>query len=96
MSATRGQPRRRRTEYARGQPDYHDPTAGFGGAAPAFSALTLRAWLAGFGLVVCIVGAVLAANLGVQWFVWVMVVVALIAAVDLAWVLWRKARGEPG
>jgi hypothetical protein len=96
MSETGRQPRRRRAEYARGLPDYHGPTAGFGGAAPAQSALTLRAWLAGFGLVACIVGAVLAAYLGVLWFAWVMAVVALVAAVDLAWVLRRKARGEPG
>ena len=90
------QPRRQREDYARGLPGYHDPTAGFGGAAPARSALTLRAWLAGFGLVVCVVGAVLAIYLGVQWFSWLLGVVALFAAVDLAWVLRRKARGEPG
>ena len=29
-------------EYEQGLPGYHDPTAGFGGAAPARSALTLR------------------------------------------------------
>ena len=41
---------RTRADYERGLPGYHDPTAGFGGAAPARSALTLRAVLAGFGL----------------------------------------------
>jgi len=86
----------RRRGYREGLPGYHDPTAGFGGAAPARSALTLRAWLAGFGVVACVVGAVLAANLGVRWFLWLMVAVAVIAAVDLGWVLYRKARGEPG
>ncbi len=90
------QPRRQRADYSKGLPGYHDPTAGFGGAAPARSALTLRAWLAGFGLVVCVLGAVLAVYMGVQWFAWLLVAVALVAAVDLAWVLWRKARGEPG
>ena len=41
-------PRRRRSreDYKRGLPEYHDPTAGFGGATPARSALTLRAVLA--------------------------------------------------
>jgi hypothetical protein len=96
MSGPRRQPRRQRADYASGLPDYHDPTAGSGGAAPAQSALTLRAWLAGFGVLVCIVGAVLAVNLGVLWFAWAMGVVAVVAAVDLAWVLRRKARGEPG
>lgn len=96
MSKTGRQPRRQRADYAKGLPDYHDPTAGFGGAAPAQSALTLRAWLAGFGVVVCIVGAGLAVYLGVAWFAWVMGVIAVVAAVDLAWVLRRKARGEPG
>jgi hypothetical protein len=89
-------PRRQHEDYARGLPDYHDPTAGFGGAAPAQSALTLRAWLAGFGLLVCVVGAVIGFYLGVRWFAWLMTVVTLIAAIDLAWVLRRKARGEPG
>jgi hypothetical protein len=94
--ADAGRPHRQRADYERGLPDYHDPTAGFGGAAPARSALTLRAWLAGFGLVVCLVGAGLAIYLGVTWFAWLMGAVALVAAVDLAWILHRKARGEPG
>ena len=96
MSKTGRQPRRQRADYAKGLPDYHDPTAGFGGAPPAQSALTLRAWLAGFGVVVCVLGAVLAVYLGVTWFAWVMGVIAVVAAIDLAWVLRRKARGEPG
>lgn len=87
---------RRRPDYSEGLPGYHDPTAGFGGAAPARSALTLRAWLAGFGLLACVVGALLAWYLGVSWFGWLMVAVAVVAAVDLAWILHRKARGEPG
>ncbi len=93
-----GDDRRKRTrdEYAEGLPGYHDPTAGFGGSTPGRSALTLRAVLAGFGVVVCVVGAVLAVRFGVTWFAWVLGVVAVIALVDLAWVLYRKRRGEPG
>src|SRR4051794_41688693 len=54
------EPRRRRSreDYERGLPDYHDPTAGLGGAAPAQSALTLRLVLATFGLLVCVAGGV--------------------------------------
>ena len=69
----------------------YDPELG-----PVSSALTLRLWLAGFGLVVCLVGAGLAIYLGVTWFAWLMGAVAVVAAVDLGWVLRRKARGEPG
>lgn len=88
--------RRSREDYEKGLPDYHDPTAGLGGAAPARSALTLRALLAAFGLVVCAVGAVLAWRVGVLWLAVVLVVVAVIALADLGWVLYRKSRGEPG
>src|SRR5215210_4764200 len=63
------EPRRRRSraDYERGLPDHHDPTAGFAGARPARSALTLRLVLAVFGLVVCVAGGVafLAAGLPV-------------------------------
>jgi hypothetical protein len=38
---------------ARAHPGYHDPTAGWSGAPPARSALTLRIVLASYGLVVC-------------------------------------------
>jgi hypothetical protein len=89
-------PRRTREDYERGLPGYHDPTAGIGGTTPARSALTLRAVLAGFGLVVCAVGAVLALRAGLSWFAVILAVVALIALVDLGWVLYRKWRGEPG
>jgi hypothetical protein len=87
---------RSREDYQRGLPDYHDPTGGFGGAPPARSALTLRAWLAGFGMLVCAAGAVVAFIVGVVWFAVLLIVLAVVAAVDLAWVLHRKARGEPG
>ncbi|MGH3794106.1 MAG: DUF6343 family protein [Pseudonocardiaceae bacterium] len=89
-------PRRTRATYERGLPGYHDPTAGFGGAAPARSALTLRAVLAGFGLAICTAAAVIMIMVGAVAFGVVLAVLALIALVDLAWVLHRKRRGEPG
>ncbi|MGH3913764.1 MAG: DUF6343 family protein [Pseudonocardiaceae bacterium] len=87
---------RTRADYERGLPGYHDPTAGFGGAAPARSALTLRAVLAGFGLVFCAVAAVIAIVTDLLALGVVLAVLALIALIDLAWVLHRKRRGEPG
>ncbi|MGY1602406.1 DUF6343 family protein [Geodermatophilus sp. SYSU D00815] len=90
-------PERTREDYARGLPDHHDPTAGIGGAPPARSALTLRLWLAGFGLVVCAVLGVLALGAGVPaWLPVALFVLAAVAAVDLVVVARRKARGEPG
>ena len=88
---------RTREDYERGLPDYHDPTAGFGGAAPTYSALTLRAVLATFGLLSSIAGVVV--FLVVLYLPWAAVAfgaVALVCLVDLVWVLYRKARGEPG
>ncbi len=89
--------RRSRKDYERGLPDYHDPTAGFAGAAPAQSALTLRLVLAVFGLVVCVAlaVAVLVADLP-TWGAVVLFVLAAVAAVDIVVILRRKARGEPG
>lgn len=89
-------PRRTREDYERGLPGYHDPTAGIGGSTPARSALTLRAVLAAFGLTVSAGGAVLGFWLGMSWFAVALLVVAVIALVDLGWVLYRKSRGEPG
>ncbi|MBV8992677.1 MAG: hypothetical protein JO287_03010 [Pseudonocardiales bacterium] len=89
-------PRRTREDYERGLPDYHDPTAGFGGAAPTYSALTLRAVLAGFGLVSCTGGAALLIMAGVTALGVALAVCAAVALVDLAWVIHRKRRGEPG
>jgi hypothetical protein len=89
--------RRTRADYQRGLPGYHDPTAGIGGAAPAQSALTLRAVLAAFGLVVCSVAAVVMIEIiKLVVFGVVLAVLALVALVDLAWVIHRKRRGEPG
>jgi Flp pilus assembly protein TadB len=88
--------KRSREDYERGLPDYHDPTAGFGGAPPAYSALTLRAVLAGFGLVFCAVAAALVIMAGLTVLGVALAVLAAIALVDLAWVIHRKRRGEPG
>ena len=87
---------RTRADYERGLPGYHDPTARFGGAAPAQSALTLRAVLAVFGLAFGVGAAVFGFAAGFPVIGWLMVVVAVIALGDLAWVLYRKWRGEPG
>ena len=88
---------RSREDYERGLPDYHDPTAGFAGAPPARSALTLRLVLAVFGLVVCVAGGIvfLAGGLPV-WTTVVLFVFAAVALVDIGVIARRKARGEPG
>jgi hypothetical protein len=88
---------RSREDYERGLPDYHDPTAGFGGAAPAQSALTLRLVLAAFGMVICVVGGVIFLSAGVPlWAAILLFLFAAVALVDLVVVIRRKARGEPG
>ena len=77
--------------------DFHDPLAGLGGLPPARSALTLRAVLALFGLVVCTAGAV---GLGIagasRWYVIALTALALVAVIDFVVILRRKRRGEPG
>jgi hypothetical protein len=95
MSEPRRRPSRR--EYEQGLPDHHDPTAGFAGAPPARSALTLRLVLAVFGLVVCVAGGigVLVAGMPV-WGAVVLLVLAGTALVDIVVIVRRKARGEPG
>jgi membrane protein implicated in regulation of membrane protease activity len=88
---------RSRADYERGLPDYHDPTAGIGGAPPAQSALTLRLVLATFGLVVCVAGGVVVLAAGAPlWFAVLLFVLAAVALVDLVVVARRKLRGEPG
>jgi hypothetical protein len=93
------EPRRRRSreDYERGLPDYHDPTAGFAGAPPAQSALTLRLVLALFGLVVGVAGGLgwLATDLP-AWPAVALFVLAGTAVVDVVVILRRKGRGEPG
>lgn len=94
---TRGRAAARLAREARARPDYHDPTAGLGGAPPARSALTLRLILAVFGLVIC-AGAALgfwAAGLPAAPIV-AAAVLAAFALTDLLVVLRRKRRGEPG
>jgi hypothetical protein len=88
--------RRTRADYERGLPGYHDPTARFGGATPGRSALTLRAILAVFGLVFSVGAAWFGFAAGFPVLGWVMVAVAVVSLGDLAWVLYRKGRGEPG
>ena len=86
---------RAREEHAR--EDYHDPTAGMAGAAPARSALTLRLILAVFGLVVCAVGAALFLVMVSQPAIaGALAFLAAVALVDIAVIARRKLRGEPG
>jgi membrane protein implicated in regulation of membrane protease activity len=81
----------------RDRADYHDPLAGFGGAPPAYSALTLRLVLALFGVIVCCAGAVIFALAGSPLiFAVVFAVLAAVAAVDIGVIIRRKRRGEPG
>lgn len=85
-------------DYSHGLPGYHDVLAKKMDAPSALSALTLRLWLAGFGLVFCALSATLLFVLvpGLTWFAWVLVAFAVVAAVDFGWVAHRKRRGEPG
>ena len=88
---------RSREDYEGGLPDYHDPTAGLGGAPPAQSALTLRLVLAVFGVVVCVAGGIVFLRVGVPlWAAIALFVLAGLALADIAVVLRRKGRGEPG
>lgn len=88
---------RSRADYERGLPDYHDPTAGLGGAPPAQSALTLRLILAVFGLIVCVAGGVALLLFHVPAFLPVLLfVLAVVALIDIVVIVRRKARGEPG
>lgn len=85
-----------REDYERGLPDYHDPTGGWAGAAPMYSALTLRIVLASISIVLSIGGAVLFALFDQIWGTVVLAVLAVVMVVDLLWVIHRKRRGEPG
>jgi hypothetical protein len=77
--------------------DYHDPTAGIGGAAPAASALTLRLWLALAALAVCAAGIVLTAvRSGPVWLIVVLALLAVSTLADLRVIVRRKRRGEAG
>jgi hypothetical protein len=86
-----------RERYEEGLPGYHDPTAGIGGASPARSALTLRLVLAGFGLLTSTALAIWVWSIGAPvGFVIALAVLAVTAIVDIAVILYRKRRGEPG
>jgi hypothetical protein len=77
--------------------DYHDPSAGIGGAAPAASALTLRTWLAAAALVACVAGIVLTSiRGGPGWLVVVLVLLAATTVADLIVISRRKRAGEIG
>jgi hypothetical protein len=78
------------------RPDYHDPLAGFAGAPPAQSALTLRLVLAAFGLLFCAVGAVISGLQHAPAFAVALGVLGVIAAVDIVVIVRRKRHGEPG
>lgn len=93
----RGKESDRKGRYRRGLPGYHDPTSGIGGAAPAISALTLRLWLAVFGLAICTAFAIWAYLINAPiGFVVVLLAMAAVAVIDIAVILRRKRRGEPG
>jgi hypothetical protein len=86
----------RNERYRRGLPGYHDPTAGIGGAPPAYSALTLRLCLA-FGLLACTALAIWLYVIDVPiGFVVALVLLAAAGAIDIVAILRRKRRGEPG
>lgn len=77
--------------------DYHDPTAGFGGAAPAASALTLRLWLAAGALAGCIAGIALTVVVsGPSWLIVVLALAATTTIADLVVIARRKRGGEAG
>lgn len=86
-----------RARYARGLPDYHDPLAGFGGAPPARSALTARLVFATIGLVLAIGAAILFAVASAPvGFTVVACILGAALLVDIAVIVRRKLRGEPG
>ena len=80
-----------------GRPDHHDPTARVFRATPAYSALTLRLVLATFGLVLwASIGVATTLLGGARWLLVLSAVLVVISVVDLAVVVRRKRRGEPG
>lgn len=84
-----------REELAR--EDYHDPFAGFAGAPPARSALTLRLILACFGVVICSLGAAAFVTIAnVPALAGILAFLAAAAVADIVVVTRRKLRGEPG
>ena len=77
--------------------DYHDPTAGFAGAPPARSALTLRLILASFGVVICGLGcAAFTLIVSEPVIGGILAFFAAAGVADIVVVARRKLRGEPG
>ncbi|MEJ2852967.1 MULTISPECIES: DUF6343 family protein [unclassified Saccharothrix] len=64
--------------------------------APPRSALTLRLWLAGFGVLLNAGVAVLLVRAGFPWLAALLIAIAVGLVVDFAWVVHRKRRGDPG
>ncbi|HWG15195.1 MAG TPA: DUF6343 family protein [Streptosporangiaceae bacterium] len=96
MNAWRNEPGDR-TDSGQGRDDYHDPTAGIGGAPPARSALTLRLVLASWGLLLCVAAAVVLLTVVTAPVpAAVAAFLAAVALADLVVVGRRKRRGEPG
>ncbi len=87
----------RRAGDDRAREDYHDPTAGFAGAPPARSELTLPLILASFGLLTCGLGAAAFVIIAYQPVIaGLLAFFAAAAVVDIAVVVRRKQRDEPG
>lgn len=92
-----GQDPPRRDGEDRAREDYHDPTAGWAGAPPARSALTLRLVLASFGVITCGLGAAAFLILAdAPVIAGILALLAAVAIADIAVVTRRKLRGEPG
>lgn len=88
---------RTRARDERTREDYHDPTAGIGGAPPARSALTLRLVLAGWGLLFCAAAtAVFLIVVSAPVVAGVTAFFAAVAAADIAVVARRKLCGDHG
>ncbi|CCH33185.1 DUF6343 family protein [Actinosynnema sp. NPDC047251] len=64
--------------------------------APPRSALTLRLWLAGLGILLNVGAAVLLARADYPFLAVVLALLAAGLVVDLWWVAHRKRRGDPG
>ena len=87
--------RYRRRGYTAGLPDHDNPLGGVDGTPPAYSPLTSRLMLAVAGLLVCLVGAVVAFVSGVWTLGILLLVLGVIALVNVAVISRRKRRGEP-
>jgi hypothetical protein len=72
--------------------DFHDPTAGIGGAPPARSALGLRLVLAVFGVIACSALAAVLAVAGSVVGAVILALCAVVAIVDVAVVSVRLRR----